>query len=624
MLTPDITENNRSSEKPLAPENIVQIIETHRKVGTIAYFNRTPEPDPLNWTLIQQDLDSGKRELGAESGNASQIKHYLMQELTKSDRDLSALNYLIQKFDAYVHEHWSDFEDELCDQAARLVCQYNPEIEAFTRLLVSWPLLKSNQLLLERLITDFHANTSERSQRLSALGMLVGSTEHLRGILLTTLDTAKDSRGKTNQLTRFAELARKWSPDAPWAQLVAWIICDEPRPSSGLFYGHATKLQYVWEQLGYVGFRPWGPAANVSLSEFSPETESAWRRQLQCLIGDDLALKKAVTELLLWFGGTDYDHSIIFALAELWGDQLGAALAELHCHPASLVRLRAETLQGLISEVPNAGQLLLQAQSHRLGLAPPVGSALARTWIGDVQIEQLIERELEACARSFGNLVPATAGSGEENLAATLFANLASSFLNINTALQRLASQRKDNEYLQFTLQYRMVGKPEEGAPSLGATRFSTDVCLIFQAQEAGNASFTERGTLIQAKRMFGGDPVAKPETYSVKPTQLSDMVKQTLESYLLLIGPFESAPMPVIPAQLYLDLIKRGATTSRIKPALADQIGRGLASWLLYEVIGLWAGDPRTTVVKKALGGPGRGPFMLAELSAEKVLVRP
>jgi hypothetical protein len=59
---------------------------------------------------------------------------------------------------------------------------------------------------------------------------------------------------------------------------------------------------------------------------------------------------------------------------------------------------------------------------------------------------------------------------------------------------------------------------------------------------------------------------------------------------------------MPVIPVRLYLDLIARGASPTGISPDFASNIGKSLASWLLYDdwVVGR---DPNPKLLDKAKG---------------------
>ena len=58
-------------------------------------------------------------------------------------------------------------------------------------------------------------------------------------------------------------------------------------------------------------------APYYALSELSAETKASWRRELKAVIGDDPALRRAVTEALLWFGSMHDDRAVLFAVLEL-------------------------------------------------------------------------------------------------------------------------------------------------------------------------------------------------------------------------------------------------------------------------------------------------------------------
>jgi hypothetical protein len=75
---------------------------------------------------------------------------------------------------------------------------------------------------------------------------------------------------------------------------------------------------------------------------------------------------------------------------------------------------------------------------------------------------------------------------------------------------------------------------------------------------------------------------------------------------------------MPIIPAQLFLELVDRGASANQISPYDAAGIAKSLATWLVQDVIGLWTGDWETAIVERSLGGEGREPYLLVEVSAE------
>lgn len=620
MSIPSVVATTQNSKSNIHG-NLSTLLNEHAHAEFRAKFCNDSPPPPLDWSLLKILVESDKMTLGINTSNALSIKNDLARELEKEQCDRVALSFFLARVETFINSEWSTFEAILCESAVSLFCRYDPEMTKLSALLKEWPLLASNKELIDKVVRYYHGHPSHLSIQLYCLAQLEGNEQALREILITTIRHQGRDRDHINKFSQFSALALKWSPGSPWAQLIS-LLWNHP---ADLEKGLPTDLLLVWEQLQFLGFRPHGPQARISLNNLSAESESAWRRQLKAAIGNNLLLKQATTEILLWFGDVAHDRSIIFAAAEIWGHQLNEAVLLLRDHPDSLVSLRAEALQGLVSQAPDAAQLLLQAQAVRLALSTSSNcGAPPRTWIADAEIERLIEAEFEACAKDYGKWIPKTAASGEETHVAMLFEKLSVAFKNINYQLELLASQRKANERLEFSLQYRIVGKYEEGLPNLDATRFSTDVCLIFEAQEASCQPFTRRASFIQAKRLHGGYEDGKAGFYPIDRLQLDNLALQTHASYLLLIGPCEVAPMPVIPVQLYLDLIARGATSTCIQPDFAASIAKSLASWLLYDVIGLWAGDPRTEVVEKAMGGPGREPYVLAKFTAKKVLVRP
>ena len=585
-----------------------------------ATFCNEPKPLPLDWCSLKLLVESEKMILDVNISNALSIKNDLARQSENDKCDQDALSFFVERVEDFISSEWLIIEAILVEIAVSLYSRGSLEVKKFSALIKEWPLLACNKELANKVVLYYHEHPSNLSDQLSCLTLIKGVEQDLREILITTIRHGGRDDELKNILSQFSSLALRWSPNSPWAQLISLLW----NHSADLEKCLPADLRLVWEQLQFLGFRPHGPKARISLNNLSAESESAWRRQLKAAIGNNLLLKQATTELVLWFGDIAHDRSIIFAAAEVWGYQLNEAVLLLRDHPDPLVRLRVEALQGLISQAPDAAQLLLQAQAVRLALSTSSNcGAPPRTWIADAEIERLIEAEFEACAKDYGKWIPKTAASGEETHVAMLFEKLSVAFMKINNQLELLASQRKKNERLEFSLQYRIVGKYEEGLPNFDAARFSTDVCLIFEAQESSCLSFTRRASYIQAKRLHGGHEDGKTGSYPIDRLQLDNLALQTHASYLLLIGPCEVAPMPVIPVQLYLDLIARGAASTCIQPDFAASIAKSLASWLVYDVIGLWAGDPRTEVVEKAMGGPGREPYVLAKFTAKKVLVR-
>jgi len=163
------------------------------------------------------------------------------------------------------------------------------------------------------------------------------------------------------------------------------------------------------------------------------------------------------------------------------------------------------------------------------------------------------------------------------------------------------------------------VGKSALAA-RIGAWWLSADVCLIFEARESGNR-FAHRASLLQAKRLYRRRGPLDVDYYPVDTSQLEDLAGQTMASFLLLIGPeCDGISVPVIPAHLFLDLVERGQPSTQIAPAEASRLGKGIGTWLVEDVNGLWTGDWAAAIVDRAEGGKDREPFLLVEVVVERI----
>lgn len=619
VMTDDLMNPVGTDGEEISEKHFSRLCLAQYDAETIAYFSNQLAPPELDWVSLRESVERGVLSLGFDATHALSIRQYLLAKLKKSEGDLEALEFFREKVEWFVNDNWSDFEKALADKALSCFCKTNSEFFGFASLLDEWPLLVNSPALLDQAVACYVDDYSSGVWQLKGLAMLCGNPVYLRPLLIRALTLTDRNPSSADNVQAFSNLAYKWTPKCPWVQLLLLLWGDREHVSVAL----PADVTLAWEKLSFVRFDPHGPRPKLRLNSLCAESEAAWRRQLRDAVGNNRSLRMAVTELLLWFGHVDHDRAIIFAVLEVWGNQVGEALSEMASHPDSLVRLRAEAVRGLIEQAPDAAQLLQQAQSIRLNLSTSSNcGAPPRTWLADATIERLIEAEFEAGAANYSHWVPKTGGSGEETHVAMLFEKLAAIFKNINDQVSLLASQRKQNEHLEFELSYRIVGKFEEGNPHLAAKKFSTDICLVFEAHDVGNQPFTSRASLIQAKRLHGGHVVGKSGSYPIDFSQLQNLILQTPSSYLLLLGPCAVAPMPVIPVRLYLDLIARGASPTGISPDFASNIGKSLASWLLYDVIGLWAGDPNPKLLDKAKGCAGSEPYILAKLTARNVKV--
>jgi hypothetical protein len=202
-----------------------------------------------------------------------------------------------------------------------------------------------------------------------------------------------------------------------------------------------------------------------------------------------------------------------------------------------------------------------------------------------------------------------------------LLGELKTAFQTISGLLLDLAVESDAQSRLSFglDLDYRVIGKPEEGGAGISTETFATDVCLLIEVRDAGN-TFARRTSLLQAKRLYSPD--VRPY-YPIKMKQLEDLSRQTFASFLVLLGPeCDGMKIPIIPARLMLDLIASGQPSTQIAPQKASVLGTGIGTWLLEDVIGLWTGDWAEPVVARGNGNGEkyRQPLVLARLVVDRI----
>lgn len=420
-----------------------------------------------------------------------------------------------------------------------------------------------------------------------------------------------------------ASLFAEWAGDGVWGQLqhLLWRAGEEPHRRQTVLDDLPRNVVDVAGLLCEFGLKI-GEAPQYRLSELSAETKASWRRELRAIVGDDPALRRAVTEALLWFGSTRDDHAVLFAVLELYDNDLETALAPLRGHFNGLVRRRVAAVIDMARREPDAMELLRSRHStttpSRSARADGLGPA--RTWIGDSRVERLIEDALDEAARSAGADISRTLDSGEETHVTVLFERLRGAFSAISDRLAALAVETNANERLSLKLEHRVVGKPEEGQPGVCTKGFSADVCLLFEARDS-RKRFARRASLLQAKRLYRKRSALYVDYYPVKTSQLEDLAGQTMASFLLLLGPeCDGVNIPVIPARLFLEMVERGQSSTQIAPADASRLGKGIGAWLVEDVIGLWTGDWKASIVNRAQGGIDREPYLLVEVVVDRI----
>lgn len=485
-----------------------------------------------------------------------------------------------------------------------------PDYDQFCEIVRRWPRLQDDSEFLEKLLSlmarnpTFHDGAIQRLQELQHDQVAAGR------VLAIIMESSTFLKTPSS----FAALAKKWAGDTTWGQLNILLWTKVFSNSRLEVARNIESVASLLEEFGILS-----SPNNYKLSQLSPESRASWRRDLKAAVGDDENLRSATAEALLGLGAPHDDRAVLFAIMELYRDGLEEKLLPFLSHSNRLVRRRVQAVIDLFRLEPDVMELF-QARSTLARQKPlMIGRQIPRTWIGDPRIEQIIETALEEAAQLSGEQILSNLDCGEETHLMLLLGELKAAFGSITNLLASFAAEASAPDHLSFELDldYRVVGKHEEGGVGVGTESFSTDLCLLIEARDAGKL-FARRASLIQAKRLYSPD---KNPYYPVKLDQLKDLSGQTLASFLVLLGPARAGvKIPVIPARLVLDLIERGEPATSITSERASELGKGIGTWLVEDAIGLWTGDWSQDIVERAEGRTNRRPLKLVRLVVDRI----
>ena len=528
---------------------------------------------PPNWSAAATAIRAGTNTLSLDGD-----RFWHLEIAIQGAPDREARNTIHSVTRNWAEENWGLLNARLREEALeRFRNSSYPGAYEFDDFVSRWPRLRQDSRLMADAVRALEQGRPGIDVGVAQLRALEGDRAAAAGVLAAVMAYRSSFRNRDDLASLFAE----WAGEDVWGQLqhLLWRVGTETQREQKILTELPRNILNLAALLREFGFAV-GEKPGYRLFELSAETKASWRRLLKAAVGDDPALRLAVAEALLWFGSTQDDRAVLFAVLELYEDGVEAALIPLRDgHPDDLVRLRAAAVIDMVRGEPDALELLRPRHSTATArhLPPAEGLRPARTWIRDARIELLIEDTLDKAARNAGADISRTLASGEETHVAVLFERLRGACSTISDRLATLADETNANDRLRLKLEHRIVGKPEEGGPGVGTTRFSTDVCLLFEARDSGKR-FARRASFLQAKRLYRRKKALDVDYYPVDRGQLADLAGQTMASFLLLVGPeCDGVGVPVIPARLFLDLVERGDSSTQIAPADASRLGKGI-----------------------------------------------
>lgn len=355
----------------------------------------------------------------------------------------------------------------------------------------------------------------------------------------------------------------------------------------------------------------------------TPEVRAAWVADLVRLAGKADNMRSAVLEGILWHGSERVDElvmTVAAAICEASLDQGSSLFDSLLAHPSSLVRLRAAAQRRLGADGPIEPDRPLPTgildSDRRLSELAERHRVSPLTWIGDRHVEMAIESAVQRAAATFTGAYEGHWREDEEPLTVKLLSDVRAALGVVEADIAAVAGRRPGGRRISFSLRDRMVSKHEEGQPGTDPTAsFSTDVCLIMTARRDGKV-FANRASLIQVKKLKKGGDAQWKNSFEIVRKQLTDISKHTDAAFYMLMGP-ESAgrAIEMVPARLVAEHLPSRGKTAGLRREHVALASRSLARWITYDVVGLWTGDPKVQVIRKAAGADGRRPYLLVEL---------
>lgn len=595
------------------PLNIKQVIVALINTGSHSRINLDGDPDLLKRSSISGDdaLIIVERELAGYK-----MSHDTYESVLQGARKAPAhvKERFVAALETWRSAAWPSLRGDLLARAVEGFGDYRFTGPALRSRLEIWPELRREPDLIKAALSKVRIATGrDLTEALENLAALDGGVDEARAAL-AVVAAARPHR----QEDRITGLLDSWAGATVWGQLMACLW--SPVPEERQVPAAVTSLACLLRQVPLVT----GPSLDgFVLGEMSGASRAAWRQSLVEACGDDLELRKAATEALLWFADAQEDLFAQFTALEINDPDPLAALEPLLSHPSRLVCLRTQSALALLAGTPDPLETLITREPVTETGRPAPG--VSRTWLGDARLEQLLRTAFGEAASSMAAEVPLTASSGEENLVGKLFERLRAACDRVTEQAAILARETDRGERLTVALTHRVIGKVEEGEPGLVATgRFSTDVTLILRARRGAEPPFSQRASFVQAKRLRRGKP-PEGEHYAVSLSQMRDIAEQSSSSFLLAVGPEAAGvTMPVVPAQLLLDRYGAVVKEKHLHPDAVSRLGRNLAGWLVDDVIGLWTGDPRIEAVAKAAAGAGDCDTILVEIEVAMVPVDP
>ncbi|WP_434382677.1 hypothetical protein [Melittangium boletus] len=351
---------------------------------------------------------------------------------------------------------------------------------------------------------------------------------------------------------------------------------------------------------------------------------AAWRREVTQRCAKKPPLRKAAMEFFLWCApdaAASEAELVTLSLVKTSTDR--RLLRKLGEHPATRVRFRVRAINAWLAAGPESAEpetpATLTGALRHLRSAGALSLGGGRTWLRDRDLEELLLGAFGRVERDFSARYPEHAREDEASLVTRLLEDLAREFDSIRSDLSILLSQGQPVP-LELSFRFRRRPAPEGGpGPEDGARPAGVALAFVLDVAVDGFLT-TKRAALVRARKLESRGEGQWAPQLRLGREQVDELLGRSESSFCLFLGP----PAPraecwMVPARLVRGLMEAQASLSTVPRESVQRVGRSLAQWMTYELLGLWTGDDRPGVLEWTQDGAANGPEFVVDISVRK-----
>ena len=278
---------------PSAAAAIRAILRYKRAQDSGLCFLLDPEQRPAtpDWPAAASAIRAGASTLLMDEAGFRQLEATIQE--APNDEVREALRSVTR---SWAEANWATVEAGLREEALK---QFQRGSYDFGEFVARWPRLQTDRRLIADTVQAIEQGQPAPDTAVPQLRILNGDQPAAAHVLAAVMARRAPLRERDDLASLFAE----WAGDCVWGRLqhLLWRGGSKTYRKQTVLTDLPRKVLRVAELLRELGLSI-GETPYYALSELSAETKASWRRELKAVIGDNSALRRAVTEALLWFG----------------------------------------------------------------------------------------------------------------------------------------------------------------------------------------------------------------------------------------------------------------------------------------------------------------------------------